>query len=196
MAERTCPDGKKWDILLRTCYKMSATRKLHPPTEPILTAKTSSGKSTSPPNVLMLSQTLWISVILVTLGSILALTIWIVIFRRQTKARGYYEDPVTEQEVLKKAEPKAKFHPPHSDRNGQTLQRAANGSSSCHQLHPGAQMDPKWEDGFSICREPARHVSKDGNGGLPACSIVADHRVPLPATELGGTALVTTKTVV
>uniref|UniRef100_A0A4W6DLW8 Uncharacterized protein n=1 Tax=Lates calcarifer TaxID=8187 RepID=A0A4W6DLW8_LATCA len=39
------------------------------------------------------------------------------------------------------------------------------------------------------------HAGTDGGGGLPACSTVREHRIPLPATELGGTALVTTKTV-
>uniref|UniRef100_A0A3Q2TPD7 Uncharacterized LOC105918008 n=1 Tax=Fundulus heteroclitus TaxID=8078 RepID=A0A3Q2TPD7_FUNHE len=201
MAEQKCPEGKTWDILLRVCFKMKpiANRKLHPPTEPILTvvdpitARLSPARSTGQPDGLVLSQTLWISVILVTLGSVLALTLWFVIFRRQTKAHKDLEDPGPEQEVLQKAEPKAMFYPP--DRNGQVPQRAENGPTACHQMHQGAQMDPKWEDGFSVCSDPAKHAAKEENGGLPACSTGADHRVPLPATELGGTALVTTKTV-
>lgn len=100
------------------------------------------------------------------------------------------EDPVPEQEVRK--EPTAKFHLPHSDGNGKGLQGAADGSSPCHPLY---QMNPKWEEGFSMCRDPARDGSKEESLVLPTCTTVDGHRVPLPATELGGTALVTTKTV-
>ncbi|XP_014910891.1 tumor necrosis factor receptor superfamily member 13C-like [Poecilia latipinna] len=180
MAEKkNCPEGKTWDNLLRTCIKMGPipTRKLHPPTEPVLTVvdplltKVSPAKSTGPPTVLLLGQTLWICVILVTLGAILALTIWFVMFRRQSKARkndGVAEDSV--QEVLKKTEPAVEFHAPQLEENGQDLQGVSDGS--CRPMH---QPNPKCEDGFGVCRD--------------------DHRVPLPATELGGTALVTAKTV-
>uniref|UniRef100_A0A3Q2FSC8 Uncharacterized protein n=1 Tax=Cyprinodon variegatus TaxID=28743 RepID=A0A3Q2FSC8_CYPVA len=160
-----------------------------------LTAKISPTKSTVSPDMSVLSQAIWIPVMVVTLGSILALTLWFVIFRRQAKSRGATEDPLPELETLQTAEANAMYHPTHSDRNGQALQREANGHSSCHQLHLGTQMDPKWEDGFSICPDAARDGCRDGSEGLPSCSSVADHRVPLPATELGGTALVTTKTV-
>uniref|UniRef100_A0A3B3YWA1 Uncharacterized protein n=1 Tax=Poecilia mexicana TaxID=48701 RepID=A0A3B3YWA1_9TELE len=81
---------------------------------------------------------------------------------------GVAEDSVLE--VLKKTEPAVKFHAPQLEENGQDLQRVSDGS--CRPMH---QPNPKCEDGFGVCRD--------------------DHRVPLPATELGGTALVTAKTV-
>uniref|UniRef100_A0A3B5PUW1 Uncharacterized protein n=1 Tax=Xiphophorus maculatus TaxID=8083 RepID=A0A3B5PUW1_XIPMA len=186
MAKKDCPEGKTWDNLLWTCIKMRAT-----PTP---------------------SPTLWICVILVTLGAILALTIWFITFRRQTKARkndgklkccNSFISFVNRQLlfshnelkiILKKVEyvevnstqkcclptkfvtlitletPPFLFSPP----------RASLGSSLLrYRLFWFQHASVGGEHGFGVCRERG----------------VADHRVPLPATELGGTALVTAKTV-
>lgn len=107
------------------------------------------------------------------------------------------EDAEPAQEPLQKTEPPATMHPLPSERNGHAgmLQRAAEAPSPCPHLHLEAQTGSKWDEGFITCKDPAKHAGTDGGGGLPACSTVREHRIPLPATELGGTALVTTKTV-
>ncbi|KAM4530763.1 uncharacterized protein PAE49_023148 [Odontesthes bonariensis] len=202
MAKKTCLEGKSWDILLRMCVntRTEPSRKVYSTTKPVLmiesrlTAKTTTATADS---MSVLSPALWICVILATLGSVLAVTLWFVIFRRQTRDSGSPDEAVPDQELLQKTEPPAKFHSPPSDKNGQAemFQRAAEASSPRHQLPLGAQKDSEWEGGFTGCMGPARYGCKEGSGELPACSTMADHRVPLPATELGGTALVTTKTV-
>ncbi|XP_024861812.1 uncharacterized protein LOC112450532 [Kryptolebias marmoratus] len=199
MVKRRCPEGQKWDILLSACHSWQNEATTKPPstTKPVLMVvdqlrtKITTSKATMLPTMLVLSQTLWICVVLVTLGSILALTLWFVIFRRKTRVSSNFEDPVPEPEFLPKTEPPIKCPPPHSDRN-LACQRAAEAPSPCHQLYPRGQTESKWEDGFTVCSGPARRSSKEGE--LAVCSAVADHRVPLPATELGGTVLVTTKT--
>uniref|UniRef100_A0A3B4ZAZ4 Uncharacterized LOC103375189 n=1 Tax=Stegastes partitus TaxID=144197 RepID=A0A3B4ZAZ4_9TELE len=150
--------------------------------------------ATTDDSAMLLSPALWIFVVLATLGSILAVTLWFMIYRRQTRLSSIPEDAAPAQQLLHKTEPPAKLHP---ERNGQgeMFQRPAEASSLCQHLHQGAQTSTKWEDDFSACRDPAAHAGTEVGGGLPACSTVAEHRVPLPATELGGTALVTTKTV-
>uniref|UniRef100_A0A7N6AKT3 Uncharacterized protein n=1 Tax=Anabas testudineus TaxID=64144 RepID=A0A7N6AKT3_ANATE len=99
------------------------------------------------------------------------------------------------EEPLQKMETPAASVPPSSERNGHAgmFQLAADAPSSCPHLYLGTHMGSNWEKGFTTCRGPA--MQTNGCTGLPACSIVSEHRVPLPATELGGTALVTTKTV-
>lgn len=63
---------------------------------------------------------------------------------------------------------------------------------------PSALSDPltslQWRE-LGQQRAPAKHTCRESNGGLPPCGQAREHRIPLPATELGGTALVTTKTV-
>lgn len=63
---------------------------------------------------------------------------------------------------------------------------------------PAALPDPITSLQWRECgqqREPARRTCLGSDGGLPPCGKAPEHRIPLPATELGGTALVTTKTV-
>uniref|UniRef100_A0A1A8LK44 Uncharacterized protein n=1 Tax=Nothobranchius pienaari TaxID=704102 RepID=A0A1A8LK44_9TELE len=120
----------------------------------------------------------------------MALILWSVLFRRQSRVNNNSEDPAPEQDLLQKTKP---FNPQCSEK-GQACRGPAGASSACHQLHPGAQTAPQWEDGVTVCGGPERHSGKEEGGGLHVCSNMADHRVPLPATELGGTALVTTKT--
>uniref|UniRef100_A0AAQ5ZY93 Uncharacterized protein n=1 Tax=Amphiprion ocellaris TaxID=80972 RepID=A0AAQ5ZY93_AMPOC len=170
-----CPEGQRWDILIRFCV----------PKWPETRLQTEQPRATTLNSVMVLSPFLWIFVVLATLGSILALALWFVIYRRQTRLT---------LELLHNTDPPATFHP---ERNGQgeMFHRAAEASSLCHHLHLGAQTGTKWEDNFNACRGPAAHAGTEGGGGLPACSTMVEHRIPLPATELGGTALVTTKTV-
>lgn len=59
---------------------------------------------------------------------------------------------------------------------------------TCLHLRPDPVTSLQWQEGGQQ-REPEKHTCRESGGGLP------EHRIPLPATELGDTALVTTKTV-
>ncbi|XP_037648629.1 uncharacterized protein LOC119501921 isoform X2 [Sebastes umbrosus] len=193
MGKDDCPAGQKWDPLVGCIPSETYTRpEPEPPTEL---------RSTAPPAradaVMLLSPALWIFVVLATLGSILALALWFIIYKRQTRHISTSEDAEPQQEPLQKTEPPAKIHPPPPERNGQAemLQRAAWAPPPCPHLHLGAQTGSNWEEDFTACRDPAKYAGTEGGRGLPTCSTMREHRFPLPATELGGTALVTTKTV-
>uniref|UniRef100_A0A3Q3JVW9 Uncharacterized protein n=1 Tax=Monopterus albus TaxID=43700 RepID=A0A3Q3JVW9_MONAL len=67
--------------------------------------------------------------------------------------------------------------------------------SPCPHLYLGTQTGLTWEEGLPLCGAPLKPSGTEVGGALSACSTVTEHRIPLPATELGGTALVTTKTV-
>lgn len=106
------------------------------------------------------------------------------------------EDAEAQQEPLQKTEPPAILHslPSESNSHAEMLQRAAGALSPCPHLHLGAQTVSQWEEGFTAYRDITKHAGTEGGRGLPPCSTMREHRIPLPATELGGTALVTTKT--
>lgn len=89
------------------------------------------------------------------------------------------------QQPLQKTE---KEHLLPVESNGQ-----AEGTAGASSL--GVQTGFKSEDGFTACRDPIKYIGRGGSEGSPTCSTVRAHTIPLPATELGGTALVTTKTV-
>uniref|UniRef100_A0A8D2ZXU3 Uncharacterized protein n=1 Tax=Scophthalmus maximus TaxID=52904 RepID=A0A8D2ZXU3_SCOMX len=170
MVKKNCSAGQKWDTLVNDCVRNTAP-------------------ATQVDAVTALSPALWIFVVLATVGSILVLALWFVIYRRQTRPR---------QESLQKTEPKATIHPLPSERNGQEemFLRAAEAVSPCAHLHLGAQRGSEREEGFIACRGHAKHAGEEAGRGQSACSTMREHnRLPLPATELGGTALVTTKTV-
>ncbi|KAM7386450.1 hypothetical protein PAMA_009189 [Pampus argenteus] len=206
MARKDCPAGSEWDNLIKRCYQVETKPKPKPPTEPalavvVLPRATTPAAQADPvmsahEHVPMLSLALWISVGLATMGSILALALWFVIYRQQTRLSST-SDAEPGQEPLQKTEPPTKIYQLPSERNSQaeTLQRAEANSSPCPHLHLEDQTCSKWEEGFTACRGPAKHAGAEEGGGLPTCSNLREHRIPLPATELGGTALVTTKTV-
>ncbi|XP_022073645.1 uncharacterized protein LOC110968127 isoform X2 [Acanthochromis polyacanthus] len=206
MGKKDCPEGQRWDRLLMACVTDSKETRLRTeqprvnltfPSEPPMTAvgQLRATEATTPTESMMaLNPFLWIFVVLATLGSILALALWFIIYRRQTRRSSTPEEALPALELLHNTDPPAEFH---SERNGQgeMFQRAAETSSLCHHQHLGAQTGTKWEDNFNACRGPAGHAGPEGGGVLSACSTMVEHRIPLPATELGGTALVTTKTV-
>ncbi|XP_044037740.1 uncharacterized protein LOC122869137 [Siniperca chuatsi] len=202
MAKKDCPAGSYWDSLVNTCIGSSETEtrpEPEPPTEPpvaVVVQLRATAPAAQADLVMVLSPALWIFVVLATLGSVLALALWFIIYRRQTSHSSTSEDPKPQQEPLQKTEPPSKIYPPPSERNGhaEMVQRATGAPSPCPHLHLGAQTGFKWEEGFTACRDHAKHAGTEGGGGLSACSTMREHRVPLPATELGGTALVTTKT--
>ncbi|XP_053194663.1 tumor necrosis factor receptor superfamily member 13C-like [Scomber japonicus] len=202
MAKKDCPAGRKWDHLVNVCVSSTAKTTSEPkpstdlnPAVIVQQRPTTAAVQANP--VMMLSPALWIFVGLATVGSIVALVLWFVIYRQQTRNSSTSEDAEPGQEPLQKTEPPIKICPLPSERNCQaeTLQRAAGNPAPCAHLHLGDQTSSKWEEGFTACRGPAKHAGTEGVGGLLTCSTMREHRIPLPATELGGTALVTTKTV-
>ncbi|XP_031726839.1 uncharacterized protein LOC116396390 isoform X2 [Anarrhichthys ocellatus] len=199
MAKKDCPAGKRWDSLVSTCIQESETRPEPGPSAERSLATVVQLRSTAPTahSVMLLSPALWIFVVLATLGSILALSLWFIIYKQQTRHISTSEEAGLQQEPLQKTEPPAKSQPPPSERNGQAemLQIAAWTPSPCSHLHLGAQTGNKWEEGFTASSDPAKHAGTEGFRGLPTSSTTRGHRIPLPATELGGTVLVTTKTV-
>uniref|UniRef100_A0A3B4HCU1 Uncharacterized LOC102200102 n=1 Tax=Pundamilia nyererei TaxID=303518 RepID=A0A3B4HCU1_9CICH len=182
MDKKSCPEGKKFDNLVHTCV----------PKPPLTVVNQLKAINTTvkPTSMVVLSPTLWISVVVVVVGSILALTLWFIIYKRQTRRSS------TSGKDNKLLMPPAKLHPLPSERNGQAeiFQRAAEAPSPCSHGHSGSQTGSEWENGFTACRDLMMRGGAEVGGDSSACSTMAEHRIPLPATELGGTALVTTKT--
>ncbi|XP_068434437.1 tumor necrosis factor receptor superfamily member 13C-like [Clinocottus analis] len=193
MAREDCPAGKKWDSLVGTCV-LTTSETRPEPEAPVELPPVGQLRPTAPTaqahSVVLLSPALWIFVVLATLGSILALALWFIIYKRQTRHRSQSEDAGLQQEPLQKTEPPAKSQQLLAER----LQRASWAPSPCPHLHLEAQAGTNWEEGLTACSDFAKHAGTDGVRGLPTCS-TREHRIPLPATEMGGTALVTTKTV-
>ncbi|KAK2894124.1 tumor necrosis factor receptor superfamily member 13C-like [Channa argus] len=198
MAKKTCLDGKKWDPLTTDCVTVkketNPEHKLRTEPPPNVLSSVRVTASTEQTNPMMpLSPTVCAIVVLVTMGSILALAVWLIIYKRQTRLGSTSVEPEPVHEPLQKTEPPAPFLPAPSQRNGQAemCQFAAEAPSTCP--HLGAQIGSKREGDYTACRGPTTQT--EAGGGLPACHTISEHRIPLPATELGGTALVTTKTV-
>ncbi|KAL6103319.1 uncharacterized protein ACO6RY_02743 [Pungitius sinensis] len=198
MAKRNCPAGQKWDSLVRTCVLTESTTRPEPgpPTERPL-AEVVQLRSTAPAaqahSVMMLTPALWVFVVLGTVGSIVALALWFVIYKRQTSTS---VDAELQQHPPQKTDQPAKSQPSTPERNGQAeiMQTAAWAPPPCAHLHLESQTGNRWEEGFTACSDPAKHVGRDVVLGLRACSTTREHTIPLPAIELGGTVLVTTKT--
>lgn len=117
----------------------------------------------------------------------------IVVFRHAHVPVGCVaEDSEAQKEPLQKTEPPPTIHSQPSERpsHADTLQRGAAASSLYSQLYLEAQTSTQWEEVI-----PAKYARTDGGRGLQTCSPVREHKIPLPATELGDTALVTAKTI-
>ncbi|KAE8282926.1 hypothetical protein D5F01_LYC18319 [Larimichthys crocea] len=198
MTKKKCPVGQYWDNLVSSCINRAETRpEPEPPTEPpVVVQLKSTVRSAQADSMMELSPALWICVTVATVGSFVALVVWFVIYRRKTSLRNAPEDAEAQQEPLQKTEPPAILHslPSESNSHAEMLQRAAGALSPCPHLHLGAQTVSQWEEGFTAYRDITKHAGTEGGRGLPPCSTMREHRIPLPATELGGTALVTTKT--
>ncbi|XP_034535078.1 uncharacterized protein LOC117809718 isoform X2 [Notolabrus celidotus] len=151
-------------------------------------------RATSPPpvtsSVMVLSPALWIYVVLVTVGSILALALFFIYYKHKARTSRTQADAAQHQDSLLKAEPPVI----HVINNHAAAAAAAAGGPPGALLYPVAQTGSAWEDEFSAYRDPPEHAGTGAEGGLPSGGTAREHRVPLPATELGGTVLVTTKT--
>lgn len=169
MSKKNCSDGEKWDSLVQDCVPLNIEER-HPPL------------TDTPPadqTVASFSPALWIVVLLVTVGSILALALWLVIYRRHSRQHTV-EEPG--EQLLHKTVPSVTVHC--------LLPSEASPLGPQH-LHSGGPTAPVWQG--DAHREQTGHDGGDWGAGLHG-SAVRQETVPLPATELGGTALVTTKT--
>ncbi|XP_036944037.1 uncharacterized protein LOC119013526 [Acanthopagrus latus] len=201
MTKKDCPAGSHWDSLVKDCVPGGMESRPEPelptePTLPVVIQLRSTERTAQVNPVMVLSPALWIFVVLATLGSILTLALWFIIYRRQNSLSSTSEDAEQQQEPPQKTEPPAIIHSQPLQGNGHAhmLQRGAAAPSPCSHPHLGAQAGSQWEGSLASNRDPTKYAGTDGGRGLPTCSTVREHRIPLPATELGGTALVTTKT--
>ncbi|KAK2833778.1 hypothetical protein Q5P01_017667 [Channa striata] len=187
MAKKDCQEGQKWDHLVSDCI---GNAKTDPPPNVLSSVRvTASTEQVNP--VTPLNPTVCAIVVLVTMGSVLALAVWLIIYKRQSRLSSTSADSEPAHEPLHKTEPPATILPPPSQSNGQAATFQFEAPSPCP--HLGVQTCSKREGDFTVCRGPTRQT--EGGRGVPACHTMTEHRIPLPATELGGTALVTTKTV-
>uniref|UniRef100_A0A8C3AW45 Uncharacterized protein n=1 Tax=Cyclopterus lumpus TaxID=8103 RepID=A0A8C3AW45_CYCLU len=184
MVREDCPAGTKWDSLVVACVVSESETRPGPEMPPVGRVR-----STDPPaqahSVMLLSPALWIFVMLATLGSILALALWFIIYKRQTRHNQCCQPDYDHH-----------LNPEAAPLNGpaERSQRATWAPPPCPHLHLQAQTGTTWEEGFTACSDLAKHAGTEGVRGLPTFG-TREHRIPLPATELGGTVLVTTKTV-
>ncbi|KAG7218363.1 hypothetical protein INR49_020437 [Caranx melampygus] len=169
MAKKTCPPGQVWDKLINSCFpKMEIRAEPDRPPEPPLQPHVNQVRVMTPvpqaDPMMVLSPALWIFVVLATVGSIVALTLWFIIYRRETRHSSTSEEAEPGLEPLQKTEPLAVIHQLPSERNGpaQVFQREEEALSPCPHLHQGAQTDSKWADGFIACRGIAGHDGKEG----------------------------------
>ncbi|XP_077361247.1 uncharacterized protein LOC144006307 [Festucalex cinctus] len=196
MSKKNCPPGRNWDNLVNACVPSVAETRPGPLTEltPVFHQRTTPASRVDP--AVAGSPVLWTVVVLTTLGSLVALALWFVIYRRQSRLSR------TSEEIESGPEPLQKIDPPT---DGHLSTCTSSAPSACvHLYHTGPHNTSKWEEGLANCRAPPKCQKTTGRGEtdraevvgvLPVCNAMREHRLPLPATELGGTALVTTKTV-
>ncbi|KAM4634927.1 uncharacterized protein ACJ7VT_004645 [Polymixia lowei] len=201
MAWEDCPPDSSWDKLVKTCIFFKPRTK--PATEPapaVAVRSTTTTPSAQVYPVALLSPALpalWVSVVVVAMGLILALVLWFIIYRQQTGHSNTAVDSELGLGPLAKTEPLVKIQPPSFEGNGQAemLQTVMEAPPSCPHLNGGAQTGLGREADFIVCEGPPVPGGTEGGEGLSVCSEWRKHRIPLPATELGDTALVTTKTI-
>ncbi|XP_053708296.1 tumor necrosis factor receptor superfamily member 13C-like [Synchiropus splendidus] len=164
--KKSCPGGEKWDTLLSACIHEGAAP--GPSDDPLLPSDPEL-MAASPvgrsQSTSQVSPMLWTLVVLTTAGSVLALVLWMVIFIRRRRRTTGFRAPDHPT--------KTEFlNKPAALPTGVSSSESQGSAHSCHHdlPHPSAPSGP-------------------------SLGPVWSHRVPLPATELGGTALVTTKTV-
>ncbi|KAJ7992603.1 hypothetical protein DPEC_G00280400 [Dallia pectoralis] len=180
MSKKTCPHGEKWDNLLMTCRLAVGERSPQPnlvtelPPEKLNT----DGSHQYNPAV---NPAVWISVAVAVNGSILALFLWFIIYRRQTRHNHIDDEPPF------KAMPAVE-----TDCNAAGV-RVEEAPPSCHPLNGGPQTYFR-QEASSFSDAPGCGPLGEV-GSVFMCNSRREHGIPLPATELGDAALVTTKTV-
>ncbi|KAM9473732.1 uncharacterized protein ACWYII_008369 [Salvelinus alpinus] len=184
MAKKTCNPGTTWDKLLITCIPLT-----RPQPKPATESPPVKWSSDVPPQYNpAVSPAVWISVVVVVNGSILAMFLWFIIYKMQARRNHTAGEPEAG------LNPPAKALPPvEGDCTVAVVQREEEAPPSCAQLNGGPQTCFRQEvstySGASGCG------SLGEVGGMFMCNGLREHWIPLPATELGDAALVTTKTV-
>ncbi|KAJ8251611.1 hypothetical protein GJAV_G00223200 [Gymnothorax javanicus] len=174
----TCPPGSEFDKLVKACIpKAERTFLLVTESPPVLWA---SSKAPSQ-HATEVRPFVWVSVVVMVSGSILALFLWFIVYRRLNQHS-------------RAADVQAEASPGLETAGGtDSMKFEGEGPpTSCPHLngrpHGLLNQDvPTWGD-VSEC-------DAGGRGGMHVCNGRKDHGIPLPATELGDTALVTAKTV-
>ncbi|XP_077590070.1 uncharacterized protein LOC144208216 isoform X2 [Stigmatopora nigra] len=177
MTKKNCPPGRKWDNVVTTCIQdmMEIQRELKTEPTPVFHQKTSPTAWSDP---ISLSPILWIAVVLTTLGTIMALALWMIFFRWESRFnRTSAAEP--EQDPAEKIDPLIEGH---------EFKPSVSGSTSFDQTGP-LNISKSQKATSRGETDSAQQL-----GGFPLCNSTREHKIPLPATELGGTVLVTTKT--
>ncbi|XP_077475544.1 uncharacterized protein LOC144088765 [Stigmatopora argus] len=179
MTKKNCPPGRKWDNVVTACIQDMMAIQREPKTEPtpVFHQKTTSPAAWSDP--ISLSPILWIAVVLTILGSIMALALWIIFFRWDSRFNRSSVPTEPEPDPAEKIDPLIEGH---------EFNPSVSASTSFDQRGPL---------NISKSQKATGHGETDSAqplGGFPVCNSTREHKIPLPATELGGTALVTTKT--
>ncbi|KAG7460047.1 hypothetical protein MATL_G00217180 [Megalops atlanticus] len=176
MATKTCLPGFKYDSLVNACL-----RQQNPTESPIVLQPSATVPPQGAPEV---SLSVWITVAVVVNGSILALFLWFIIYKRQTTRSHTAVD--TEAECSSGVQPAGRANP------AAVAVETEEPPISCPHLNGGPpssakQEAPTWQESLEC--------DTGNEGGAYVCNGRKDHKIPLPATELGDAALVTTKTV-
>uniref|UniRef100_A0AAY5JVM9 Uncharacterized protein n=1 Tax=Esox lucius TaxID=8010 RepID=A0AAY5JVM9_ESOLU len=187
MAKKTCRLGTKWDRLLMDCVRSPLGVPSPPPDLVTELSPVKWSTDGSPQYNPAVNPAVWISVVVVLNGSILALFLWFIIYRKQRRHRRTTVDPEA-PETRSKAKPAVE-----TDCKAAAVQSEKEAPPSCCHLNGGPQT--------YFGQEASTYNRAPGCGPLGEvgsvfmCSSQREHGIPLPATELGDAALVTTKTV-
>nr|XP_061829470.1 tumor necrosis factor receptor superfamily member 13C-like [Nerophis lumbriciformis] len=184
MTKKTCLLGSKWDNLVNDCVPCRPETRPQPPHTPTELTSTFTPADVHSDQLTALSPVLWVVLMLTTLASILALLVCFVMDRRQSRLHTTSEQTEAEaQNSTSKTSP------------SKTSPSKSSTATACpHHPHPHLHHQ-EWCDGLHHCGCPGWDQPGREEGGVLVCWPAGEHRVPLPATELGDTALVTTKTV-
>ncbi|XP_061893355.1 uncharacterized protein LOC133642948 [Entelurus aequoreus] len=188
MTKKTCLPGSKWDNLVNDCVSSSLETRPQPPTPTELTSTFTPADVHSDP-LTALSPVLWVVLMFTTLAFVLALLVCFVMDRRQSRLHTTSEQTEAEAQTSTSKTSTSKTSP------SKTSPSKSSTAAACAH-HPHSHLHhQEWRDGLHHCGcagwgQPAREEE-----GVLVCWPAREHRVPLPATELGDTALVTTKTV-
>uniref|UniRef100_A0A3B3S6E4 Uncharacterized protein n=1 Tax=Paramormyrops kingsleyae TaxID=1676925 RepID=A0A3B3S6E4_9TELE len=167
-ADKRC----SWDELINKCMPVKGTD------PPAVKLNTVALCSKTP----MVSKSVWVSVAVIISVSLLALLLWCLIFRRERRpVRGAVE-------AGRPAEADAEAG---RDRPAMAAEEEEPPAAFPYENGgPAGGQDPV----DSIWREAVR-CDERGESSAHVCNGRKEHGIPLPATELGDAALVTTKTV-
>ncbi|XP_066563362.1 tumor necrosis factor receptor superfamily member 13C [Amia ocellicauda] len=175
-----CLPGEVWENLLNEC--ISKTDAHTTVRGPVLSASGGvlpGGGAAGGAKAWELGPAVWGGAVAVMVGSVLVLCLWCLIYRRHQRQRlrclsgqtGLRETPTAEEDDT---------------------------SESCRHVYrasPGTNLQEPCVSGSLAWAEEIEHGAGEELSSVHLCNGRQDHSFPLPATELGGATLVTTKTV-